>query len=137
MLYTRAYTQKVWTVYEMACFLCVHPKGHLVWLPVSLPPVVFVGSFAVWLWCVTSWAMRLTVVLDMISVPHVLFYAVTVPGVLAITHMFRNAAREQAQSHEDLRSFSNQGGSVHCGERPRCGGGQCGVSHEESRVCSQ
>ena len=66
VLYTRAYTQKVWTVYEMACFLCVHPEGHLVGLPVSLPPVVFVGSFAVWLWWVTSWAMRLTVVIDRI-----------------------------------------------------------------------
>ena len=43
VLYTRDYTQRVWTVYEMACFLCFHPEGRLVWLPVNLPPLVLVG----------------------------------------------------------------------------------------------
>ena len=29
VLYTSVYTTKLWTVYEMACFLCVHPGGRL------------------------------------------------------------------------------------------------------------
>ena len=105
VLYTRTYTQKVWTVFEMACFLCVHPEGRLVWLPVSLPPVVFAGSFAVWLWTLISWALRLTVVQQMIKIPPYLFYAVNAPAFLALACLLRDVAREQALSDDDLRRF--------------------------------
>ena len=46
VLYSRIHTQKVWTVYEMACFLLLHPRG--VWFPVDIAPVVLAASVANW-----------------------------------------------------------------------------------------
>ena len=55
VLYTRTFTKKLWTVYEMACFLCLHPGGRLEWLPVDLLPAAFVASLVVWLNSMILW----------------------------------------------------------------------------------
>ena len=106
VLYTRVYTQKVWTVYEMACFLCVHPGSGLIWLPVNLPPVVFVGSAAVLLTTLVEWGASLTHVRKILALPDLFYVATNFPGVVAFTFMFRTLARKQAESNEDLRLFS-------------------------------
>ena len=59
VLCTREYTRKLWTVYEMACCLCVHPEGRLEWLLCDLACVVVVSSVAGWMNDCVSWAVHL------------------------------------------------------------------------------
>ena len=106
VLYTRVYTQKVWTVYEMACFLCVHPDGCLVWLPVNFPPVVIAGSIVVFVTDLIMHVLQLSSVVEMLNFPHWLFIAVQFPTVFAFTVMLRKVAVDQAQSEADLQHFS-------------------------------
>ena len=106
VLYSRVYTQKVWTVYEMACLLCAHPEGRLVWLPVSLPPSVLVGSVVVWFQLILGWLSRLVIVRENVPFPGALVNFVSVPVAYAVAHLFRTVAREQALSYADLRLFS-------------------------------
>ena len=45
VLLTDDYLERLWTVYEVATFIMLHPKGRLVVLKVNLPPVHDVSAF--------------------------------------------------------------------------------------------
>ena len=110
VLYTPVYTTKVWTVYEMACFLGVHPGGRLVWLPVDLGLAVVVLSLLNMLQIVGVWATFLASTREWLAVPDSLFSLLqNLPTVLAsvcCAFIFNNVARDQVKSEEDLRLFS-------------------------------
>ena len=88
VLYTGTYTKKLWTVYEMACFLCLHPGGRLEWLPVDLPPAVYVGSLLAWLNGMLLWLLTVASAREVFAVPHWILPVSPVPSVLA-TFVFR------------------------------------------------
>lgn len=106
VLYTRLYTQKMWTVYEMVCFLCVHPEGRLDWLPINLPPMVLLGSLSMWIASIMWWASSLTVVRAVFVAEEYLLYIISFPFLVVVTCIFRNVALDQAQSCHDLSHFS-------------------------------
>ena len=45
-IYSEVYLTKLWTVYEVACFLSLHPTHHLTIIPFLLPKV-FLGALTV------------------------------------------------------------------------------------------
>ena len=106
VLYTPVYTKKVWTVYEMACFLCVHPGGRLVWLPVDVAPSVVVASFLSLLFNVFMWGMSLVSIRERLAIPSWLQFVPVMPLAACGMLLFHNTARDQAKSEADLRLFS-------------------------------
>merc|ERR1740121_2482032 len=44
-IYSDLYLTKLWTVYEIACFLALHPVSQLVVIPIYQPILVFGGIF--------------------------------------------------------------------------------------------
>ena len=106
VLYTPIYIKKVWTVYEMACFLCVHPGGRLVWLPVDVAPAVVVGSFLNLLLIVALWSMSLVSTRERLAIPSWLQFVPVMPLAACGVHLLHNTARDQAKSEADLRLFS-------------------------------
>ena len=110
VLYTPVYTTKVWTVYEMACFLGLHPGGRLVWLPVDLGLAVVVMSLLYMLQIVGVWATSLASTGEWLAVPDSLFLLLQnlpiVPASVCCAFIFNNVARDQVKSEADLRLFS-------------------------------
>ena len=110
VLYTPVYTTKVWTVYEMACFLGLHPGGRLVWLPVDLGLAVVVMSLLYMLQIVGVWATSVTSAREWLAVPDSLFLLLqnllVVLASVCCAFIFNNVARDQVKSEADLRLFS-------------------------------
>ena len=106
VLYTRVYTQKVWTVYEMACFLLLNPEGHLVWLPLNLPPAILLGTAVSLLADLASWTLRQRSVMTVVAIPYFLVPVAYIPSLFVFHIGLRKVSREQAQSRADLRNFS-------------------------------
>ena len=106
VLYTPVYTTKVWTVYEMACFLCVHPGGRLVWLPVDVASEVVLASFLNMFYNVAVWEMSLVSTRERLALPWWLLFLPLVPLLACMLYFLGNVARDQAKSEADLRHFS-------------------------------
>ena len=106
VLYTPVYTTKVWTVYEMACFLCVHPGGRLVWLPVDVASAVVLVSFINILYNVIDWGMSLVSTRERLALPRWLLLLLFLPLFVCMLYFLGNVARDQAKSEADLRHFS-------------------------------
>ena len=106
VLYTPVYTTKVWTVYEMACFLCAHPGGRLVWLPVDVAPVVVVVSFLGLLKKVVEWWMYLESTRERLAASDWLLNVTNILIAVCATHLLHKLTRDQVQSEADLRVFS-------------------------------
>ena len=110
VLYTPVYTTKVWTVYEMACFLGVHPGGRLVWLPVDLGLAVVVMSLLYMLQIVGVWATSLASTREWLAVPdspfRLLQNLLVALASVCCAFIFNNVARDQVKSEADLRLFS-------------------------------
>ena len=111
VLYTGTCTKKLWTVYEMACFLCLHPGGRLEWLPVDLPPAVYVGSLLAWLNGMLFGLLTVASARKVFAVPRWILPVSAVTATL-VTFVFRKMARDQTMSAADLRHFSIQ--NAHC-----------------------
>ena len=106
VLYTPVYTTKLWTVYEMACFLSVHPGGRLVWLPADLWLAVVFGPLLIMFNTVALWATSLRSTGEWITVPAWLLILPLLPAAVGATFVFDKVVRDQAKSEEDLRLFS-------------------------------
>ena len=106
VLYTPAYTTKVWTVYEMACFLSVHPGGRLVWLPVDVLRLIVVRSLVGMLHMLFGWVTTLTSVRVWFAVPSWLVSLTSFPLAVCVAFILRRMALDQVKSETDLRQFS-------------------------------
>ena len=106
VFYTPVYTTKVWTVYEMACFLSVHPGGRLVWLPVDVALANVLASFLNMLYNVAVWGMSLVSTREWLALPSWLLFFPLVPLVACMMYFVGNVTRDQAKSEDDLRHFS-------------------------------
>ena len=49
VIFTEVYLEKLWTVYEMACFLTLHPDDHLIVVPTYLPTTILSGIIFMYL----------------------------------------------------------------------------------------
>lgn len=58
VLYSEVYLTKIWTVYELACFLTTHPVEDLRIVPVSQAYIFFVICTCMWLYNLSSAALR-------------------------------------------------------------------------------
>ena len=103
VLHTPVYTTKVWTVYEMACFLSVHPGGRLVWLPVDKALANVLASFLNMLYKVAVWCMSLVSTREWLALPSWLLFFPLVPLVACMMSFVGNVTRDQAESEDDLR----------------------------------
>merc|ERR1712113_511465 len=49
VIYTNIYLLKLWTIYEVACFLALHPISRMVVVPPAQPLLVLGGSLVIYL----------------------------------------------------------------------------------------
>lgn len=112
VLYTDIYLTRLWTVYEVACFLSLHSTSHLIVVPIYQSIVVFsflAFAYAMLLvqsffWSVEQWLTILTY-----------FYGLVFTAGMGL---FRRFARDMEAIHRRLANFEV---------------GQCTCSCEEDR----
>jgi len=114
VLYSDVYLQKLWTVYEVATFLFLHPQGKLKWLPVIFPKVVFSGLVLVSLsrLCLSLFSTKLVQDTVMVDARHVRYaswlvrWALMLPCITAFSLILRQWAKQQALMKRRLRKFT-------------------------------
>ena len=89
----------------MARFLCFHPEGHLICLPVVLRPVVLVASCLMWPLDILAWTSRLTPALTVVAIPDYVFLVLGFPGACAIVCMLQKFAWDETHALIDLKCF--------------------------------
>jgi len=92
--YTDLYLMKLWTVYEVACFLSLHPSRHLIIIPTFQPKLVFGGTAIVY----TAEVIRL-----LLGSQSSLFLPVTVVAILMTASIFALVLRRWAREKEAIR----------------------------------
>ena len=111
------YMNRLWTVYELATFLSLHPRNRIVMLPVNLPQYVFVGSTVTSILHLVSFFLRSTAVNRIFPVAVTLGVfvgpLVLLPGCIVLVFLTRRSAVEQRRRKLHLlHSFSV--GSAEC-----------------------
>ena len=90
ILESEDYFERLWTVYELATFLTVQPRGRVVFLQVNLPPVVFVANVIFTITTLVNFTMKTGYVNNTVqltsSVVVVVFF---IPGVFAFVLLMR------------------------------------------------
>lgn len=100
VLYTNVYLAKIWTVYEVACFLLLHPDKQMTIVPVHLAVAFFVISSI--LYFMNLMTMTLNVV---IGVPF-MFYAGNALTLLFGLWVWRQWCKQRQQTRNSLGTFS-------------------------------
>jgi len=110
VLYTDLYLTKLWTVYEVACFLSMHPPSHLIVVPTFQPVLVFGGI-------VIMWCRRLLFVflteesfLTLFTIDIFTYLPATCVSVV----VFRRWAREKEAIHQRVANFQLDGCTCFC-----------------------
>ena len=84
------YFERLWTVYELATFLTVQPRGRVVSLPENLPPVVFVTNVIITITTLVNFTMKTGYVNNTVqltsSVVVVVFF---IPGIFTLVLLMR------------------------------------------------
>jgi len=114
VLYSDIYLQKLWTVYELATYLMLYPRGDLVFRPVFFPQVVLWGMAMVGFSRITFEIYGLDFVHQRLHHAGVsawvlndwLWPLMTLPSIFVMTAMMRRWAEEQEKTRERLSSFS-------------------------------
>ena len=114
-LETDDYLERLWTVYELATFVMLHPEGRIVMLNVNLPPIVLVGSMILTILALVSFALQSTTMNRFLLVAAtlstyagviiqlpLLIFIVQVPCVLFIVIFMRRTAVEQERRAANL-----------------------------------
>lgn len=100
IVYTDIYLTKLWTVYEVACFLSLHPTSHLVVLPTFQPVIVFGGIASLFVIRMVG-LMLLTQGLALLISTFFLRGLV----IVALTVILRRWARDKAAIHQRIARF--------------------------------
>lgn len=112
-VYTPLYLKKLWTVYEVAVFLAVHPMGRLRLRPVFEAQLT-VGCTMVWSGLIVAEELLATrrvheavspYLGSALSVPYLVTGILAIPGLYACCDLFRRWALEQAEMKATLRDF--------------------------------
>jgi len=102
VIYTDMYLTKLWTVYEVACFLSHHPTDRMIMMPIHAPMIVYVGMIMFYL----------TAVLDLMIQVYTgnkeVVYIMYMFGTLGVGWALRCWAREKVQIHRRLHGFEVQ-----------------------------
>lgn len=99
VIYTDVYLSKLWTVYEVACFLSLHPSSKLTVVPTYLPVVIFGGVFFVYAGAVIEAILRS--VLGFAYGEYILYLG----NALGLGMMMRRAAKAKENIHQRMRLF--------------------------------
>eukprot|EP00419_Tripos_fusus_P029453 CAMPEP_0172727972 /NCGR_PEP_ID=MMETSP1074-20121228/91980_1 /TAXON_ID=2916 /ORGANISM="Ceratium fusus, Strain PA161109" /LENGTH=635 /DNA_ID=CAMNT_0013555175 /DNA_START=28 /DNA_END=1935 /DNA_ORIENTATION=- len=111
VVYSDAYLQRLWTVYELASFLLLHPGGDLRIIHIFLPILVCSGTLLHWFGALVWCFIRLQPVSEASpSKDYGLFrsYAhlfILLPAVYIACLVLRCALRKQAVVQEHVQSF--------------------------------
>jgi len=100
VIYTDIYLVKLWTIYEIACFLSMHDPDNLVIVPTFSPLVILGGIFA--LYCGVLVHVGLSVTITVGAYGRYLAHGI---GVFVMAWIFRQWARTKDAIHERMENF--------------------------------
>lgn len=136
VIYTDIYLTKLWTVYEVACFLSTHEARDMVLMPVYLPVVVYSGV------AIFYFATVLELILQARTPFWQVVYLTYGVGGFAASYIFRRWSREKAKIRDTMVHFRVQNCTCFCeADRPlvysniskmMVDTGQVGVEAEEA-----
>eukprot|EP00929_Paragymnodinium_shiwhaense_P051908 TRINITY_DN26047_c0_g1_i1.p1 TRINITY_DN26047_c0_g1~~TRINITY_DN26047_c0_g1_i1.p1 ORF type:complete len:840 (+),score=181.93 TRINITY_DN26047_c0_g1_i1:198-2717(+) len=108
VVYSDTYLQKLWTVYELACFMALHPRGHVVVLPTFMSALVLLGNALNSLLVCAVYVTSLRSMQEKMgrSQSYFLLAIVMLATNVLLCSMMRHWAREQKQFKQRLASFS-------------------------------
>ena len=99
ILYSKSYLQRLWTVYELASFLVLHPLGRIRMLNLETAPVVL---FASTVCAFQEWAAFLP--LSVLRQVEWLIWIPSTISVLVVFILWRRQAKTQSKSIDELVS---------------------------------
>jgi len=112
VVYSDTYLVKLWTVYELATFLLMFPKGSIIFRPVSLAKIVAVQFIVAFLWVWLTFIMHSRIPLADVKLN--MAGDMFIKCVLAFG--FRVWEKELAQIHERVKRFSIADAECYCEE---------------------
>ncbi|CAK0849871.1 unnamed protein product [Prorocentrum cordatum] len=112
VVYSDSYLHKLWTVYELACFLTLHKKDKLHVIPVILPSVLAMGVVTILVVCLCDMVVHIAVVREALvgmgleNTACYLTFAVAFPFAVAFCIAWRNWLRVKARIEKQSENFS-------------------------------
>lgn len=110
VIYTDVYLTKLWTVYELASFLSLHPLDHMLVIPTFVPTIFIVGLIAMYVALLLD---TLSGVFLKIYFTHWVYLAASFYGLLLV---LRGWSRDKAAMRQRLRTFSLDRCMCYCEE---------------------
>jgi len=105
IVYTDVYLQRLWTVYEIASYLALHPGHDIVLLPTSIAQLVLKSMAFLYLTELGLLALSVLFSPEEQALVLAVNSAVIWPGVFGFTTLMRAWARDQAKIHTGMRTF--------------------------------
>jgi len=105
IVYTDVYLKKLWTIYEVAAFLCLHPVDKMVVIPALLPLVsAVIPTIVIW------FVGCLNLMSILWGLKSALWLPLAVFGLIgiAVTVLSRKWGREAGKIHDTLTNFRVQ-----------------------------
>lgn len=125
VIYSDTYLHKLWTVYELACFMTLHPRDRLTVVPVILADVLVMGINLFLLISIMDTVSSMTAVRTALGgaqsevTGYVLKCALAIPCVVALCRIWRNWMHELSRINEQAADFSVlKAECFHEGDRP-------------------
>jgi hypothetical protein len=112
VIYSDTYLHKLWTVYELACFMTLHPRNRLTVVPVILADVMVMGINLFFLISVFDTVSSMTAVRTALggaqsqTAGYILKVALALPCVAALCKVWRNWLHELSRIDEQAADFS-------------------------------
>ena len=98
IIYTSVYLKKLWTVYELACFLALHPGENPTIIPTYVPMLVF-GGIAIS--CGSAWLLLLGKFFGI----YYAYYAALLFAFYAAGIIMRRGTHELEATRRDMKHF--------------------------------
>lgn len=112
VIYSDTYLHKLWTVYELACFMTLHPRNRLTVVPVILADVMIMGINLFFLISVLDTVSSMTAVRTALGgaqsemAGYILKLLFALPCVVALCKVWRNWLQELCRIDEQAADFS-------------------------------
>lgn len=110
VIYTDVYLTKLWTVYEVACFLSLHATSQMIVMPVHLPLVILGGVALIYVFALLAFVLRVWFnIADA-------FYVGFVLGFFPLVNMLRSWARTKTKIRDSMDVFMLENCICYCEE---------------------
>mmetsp|Transcript_55581 Transcript_55581/g.143108 ORF Transcript_55581/g.143108 Transcript_55581/m.143108 type:complete len:665 (+) Transcript_55581:26-2020(+) len=107
--FTDRYLKQLWTIYELATFLLMHPLKRITLMPTYVPPTVIIGV-------AIAYVSSLTIFFLPPELESVRFVGTYLPCVWAYSALLRYSAHKRSHVRSSVQGFGIRSACCHCEE---------------------